>query len=79
MLKAVRNTTVPLMLLHAANDFSMVPGQAMADELASLGKPHVLKIYPAIGKTHGDGHNFVYTAIDQWKDDVFRFLDEHVC
>jgi carboxymethylenebutenolidase len=78
MLSAVRKTTVPLMLLHASNDFSVVPGQAMADELASVGKPHLLKIYPAIGKTHGDGHNFMYTAIDQWKDDVFRFLDEHV-
>jgi dienelactone hydrolase len=33
MLKAVRNTTVPLMLLHAANDFSMVPGQALASRM----------------------------------------------
>ena len=78
LLSAVRNTTVPIMLLHAANDFSVVPGQAMADELARLGKPHLLKIYPAIGETHGDGHNFVYTAIGQWEEDVFRFLDEHV-
>jgi dienelactone hydrolase len=78
MFNAVRKTTVPLMLLHAANDFSVTSGQAMADQLANLGKPHLLKIYPAIGKTHGDGHNFVYTAVDQWKDDVFRFLDDHV-
>jgi dienelactone hydrolase len=78
MLSAVRKTTVPLMLLHAANDHSVVPGHAMAHELASLAKPHLLKIYPAVGETPGDGHNFVYTAIDQWEDDVFRFLGEHV-
>jgi len=78
MLSAVRKTTVPLMLLHAANDYSVVPGHAMAHELASLAKPHFLKIYPPVGKTPGDGHNFVYAAIDQWEDDVFRFLGEHV-
>jgi dienelactone hydrolase len=42
---AVRQTTVPLMFLHAANDFSTVPGQTLAGELARLGKPHRLKIY----------------------------------
>jgi carboxymethylenebutenolidase len=78
MLSAVRKTTVPLMLLHAANDYSVVPGHAMAHELASLAKPHSLKIYPPVGKTLGDGHNFVYAVIDQWEDDVFRFLGEHV-
>jgi hypothetical protein len=34
------------MLLHAGNDYSTAPGKAMGDELARLGKPHVLKIYP---------------------------------
>jgi dipeptidyl aminopeptidase/acylaminoacyl peptidase len=78
MLTAVRKTTVPLMLLHAANDYSTAPGKAMADELARLGKPHVLKIYPPVGRTADDGHNFVYTAVAQWETDVFGFLDQYV-
>jgi carboxymethylenebutenolidase len=78
MLTAVRNTTVPLMLLHAANDYSTTPGKAMANELARLGKPHVLKIYPPVGKTADDGHNFVYTDVAQWEADVFGFLDQYV-
>jgi dienelactone hydrolase len=78
LLTAVRKTTVPVMLLHAANDYSVAPGQAMAGELARLAKPHLLKIYPPVGKTPNDGHNFVYTAVDQWEPDVFEFLDEHV-
>ena len=78
LLTAVRKTDSAIMLLHAANDYSTVPGKAMADELKKLGKPHVLKIYPPVGKTPDDGHNFVYTAIDQWEDDVFKFLNEHV-
>ncbi len=78
LLTAVRKVTGPVMLLHAANDYSVAPGQAMAGELARFAKPHVLKIYPPVGQTTSDGHNFVYTAVAQWEDDVFRFLDEHV-
>ena len=78
LLTAVGKITVPVMLLHASNDYSVEPGQAMAAELARLAKPHVLKIYPSVGQTSSDGHNFVYTAVALWEDDVFRFLDEHV-
>ena len=53
-------------------------GKAMADELARLGKPHVLKIYPPVGRTADDGHNFVYTAVAEWETDVFGFLDQYV-
>jgi dienelactone hydrolase len=76
LLAAVRKTTVPVMLLHAANDFSVAPGKALSAELESLGKPHVLKIYRPVGQTPDAGHNFVYTTVSQWEDD--RFLDEHV-
>jgi dienelactone hydrolase len=78
MLTAVRSTTVPIMLVHAANDYSTAPGQALAGELAKRGRPHALKIYPPFGKTADDGHNFVYTDIAEWEGDVFRFLDMHV-
>jgi len=78
LLTAVRKTTVPVMLLHAANDYSTAPGKAMADELAKSAKPHVLKIYPPVGRSSDDGHNFVYTAVDLWEDDVFKFLDANV-
>jgi len=50
----------------------------LADELERLQKPHLLKIYPSVGKTSEDGHNFLYLAMPQWENDVFGFLDEHV-
>jgi carboxymethylenebutenolidase len=78
LLTAVRSTKVPIMLVHAANDYSTAPGQALAGELAKLGTPHALKIYPPFGKTADDGHNFVYTDIAEWEGDVFGFLDMHV-
>ena len=78
MLSAVAKIGVPILLMHAANDYSVAPGEAMSDELAGLSKPHVLKIYPPVGKSSKDGHNFLYTHVVLWEDDVFRFLDENV-
>jgi carboxymethylenebutenolidase len=78
LLAAVDKTTTPIMLIQAANDYSTAPGYALADQLERLHKPHLLKIYPSIGRTSEDGHNFLYLAIPQWEDDLFSFLDEHV-
>lgn len=78
LLAAMDKITASIMLIQAANDYSTAPSYALADELERLHKPHLLKIYPAVGKTPEDGHNFLYLAIPQWEDDFFRFLDEHV-
>jgi carboxymethylenebutenolidase len=78
LLTAVNKATVPIMLIHAANDYSTAPGYALAGELERLCKPHLLKIYPPIGRTSEDGHNFLYLASPRWEHDVFEFLDEHV-
>ena len=66
------------MLIHAANDYDTAAGSALGAELARLHKPHVLKIYPPIGRTPEDGHNLVYLAIPEWEPDVFQFLDDFV-
>jgi hypothetical protein len=66
------------MLIQTANDYSTAPGYALAGELERLHKPHLFKIYPPVGRTSEDGHNFVYLAIPQWEGDLFRFLDEYV-
>ena len=78
MLAAVRSTGVPIMLVHAANDYSTAPGLALAEELAKLGKLHTLKIYPPFGNTSDDGHNIIYNGVAEWEGDVFGFLDMHV-
>jgi dienelactone hydrolase len=78
ILAAVRRTAVPIMLIQAANDYSTAPGHALAEEMARAGKPYVLKIYPPFGKTADEGHDFVYTDVTDWEEDVFGFLDAHV-
>jgi dienelactone hydrolase len=78
LLGAVRKTSAPLMLIHASNDYSTAPGNVMAAERKRISKPQLLKIYPAIGKTSEEGHNFVYSAVDRWETGVFKFLDANV-
>lgn len=77
LLAAVRKTSVPIMLIHAANDYDTTPGTALAAELDRLHKPHVLKIYPQVGQTPDHGHNLLYLAVPQWEADVFTFLDHY--
>ena len=78
MLGAVRKINAPLMLIHASNDYSTAPGTAMAAERKRISKPEVLEIYSAVGKTSEEGHNFVYSSVDRWEIDVFKFLDANV-
>lgn len=78
LLATVRKLTAPVLFLQAANDYSLAPSQVMADELARLSKPYLRKIYPPIGQTASDGHNFLYTDVTRWEADVFKFLDENV-
>jgi carboxymethylenebutenolidase len=78
LLAAVGRTIAPVFFIHASNDYSVAPGESLAAEMARLGKPHRLKIYPPVGHTVDEGHAFVYLGVSEWEADVFAFLDEHM-
>ncbi len=71
---AAIGSAAPIMFIHAANDYSIAPGQVLADAMRRAGKPYVLKIYPAAGTTAREGHNLLYRIVDTWESDVFGFL-----
>jgi len=75
LLAAVDRLTSPVLLVHAANDFSVAPGKALAAELNRLGKVNQLAIYPRAGRSADDGHDFVYSSPAAWEATVFAFLD----
>jgi dienelactone hydrolase len=75
LLEALHRTAVPIFFLHAANDYSTNPGKVMDAELERLGKPHRLQIYPAVGTTADEGHDFINNSVAVWERDVFQFLD----
>jgi carboxymethylenebutenolidase len=78
LLTAVAHIGTPIFLIHAANDYSVAAGKALDARLQQLGKPHLLKIYPPIGHTADEGHDFPYLGVSSWEPDVFAFLDEHM-
>jgi dienelactone hydrolase len=78
LLEAADRTVVPAFFIHAANDYSVAPAQALGSEMTRLGKPNRVKIYPAVGNTPEEGHDFIDLGVRTWEADVFGFLDEHV-
>lgn len=78
LLDAVSHVAAPLFSIHAENDYSLSSGKALDLRLQELGKPHVLKVYPAIGRSADDGHDFLHLGISTWEPDVFAFLDQHM-
>ena len=76
LLAAVDNVTAPVFFIHAENDYSLSSGQVLDARREQMGKPHRLKIYPPIGHTVDDGHDFLYLGVDIWEPDVFAFLNE---
>jgi dienelactone hydrolase len=78
MIEALSALSAPVMLIQAANDYSLSPSSAMESELLRLSKPHVRKIYPAFGDTQTHGHNFLFFDIARWEQDVFAFLEANV-
>jgi len=76
LVRAARTIDAPVLIIHAANDYSTQPGRVLDSERARLGKPHQLKIYPPYGRTAAEGHSFLYSKPAIWEADVFRFLDQ---
>lgn len=74
LVRAARTIDVPVLIIHAANDYSTQPGRVLDAERASLGKPHALMIYPPYGHTAIDGHTFLYSNPAIWEADLFHFL-----
>jgi len=77
LLGAVRRSKTPLFFIHAANDYSTNSGRVLDAELVRLGKPHRLAIYPAVGQTPDDGHDFPNNSVPVWEHDVFEFLNSY--
>jgi dienelactone hydrolase len=73
---AVRGAAPPILFLHAANDYSIAPGKALAAERKKAGRAVRLKIFRAFGKTPREGHNFLYRDPGIWESAVFAFLEE---
>jgi carboxymethylenebutenolidase len=78
LLAAVDHIAAPVFFIHAENDFSISSGKMLDARREQIGKPHRLKIYPPIGHTVDDGHDFLHLGVNIWEPEVFAFLDENM-
>ncbi len=78
LLGAVGRTTAPVFFIQAANDYSTAPAEVLSAEMTRLGKSHQARVYPPVGATAAEGHDFVYLRVATWERDVFSFLDDNM-
>jgi carboxymethylenebutenolidase len=78
LLTAIDRIAAPVFFIHAENDYSLSSGEELDARREQIGKPHRLKIYPPIGRTVDDGHDFLHLGVKIWEPDVFAFLDENM-
>ena len=78
LLTAIDRIATPVFFIHAENDYSLSSGKVLDARREQIGKPHRLKIYPPIGQTVDDGHDFLHLGVNIWEPDVFAFLDENM-
>jgi dienelactone hydrolase len=72
---AVDQAQVPIFFLQAMNDYNTAPSLLLSAEMARVGKPYQVKIYPPYGTTVDDGHGgFCTNAPDVWGAEVLTFL-----
>ncbi len=76
---AVDRAHDPIFFLQATNDYNLAPSLMLSAEMARMGKPYQLKIYPPYGTTVDDGHGgFCTNATDVWGSDVLAFLRTYI-
>ncbi len=75
---AIDNVAAPVFFVHADNDYSLSSGKVLDARREAIGKAHRLKIYPPIGNTVDEGHDFLHLGVNIWEPDVFAFLDENM-
>jgi carboxymethylenebutenolidase len=78
LLAAVDRIAAPVFFIHAENDYSLSSGKVLDARRELIGKPHRLKIYPPIGDTVEEGHDFLHLGVNIWEPDVFAFLGENM-
>ena len=77
LMAAVEDMAPAVFFINAKNDYSIGAAETLSAELTRLGKPSLLKVYPPVGRTSRDGHEFVHFGIATWEPDLFAFLDEY--
>ena len=67
---------IPIFFGQAENDYDLTPSRSLSAAMTAAGKPNVLKIFPAFGRTTAEGHSFGYFGSSIWGPIVRQFIDD---
>lgn len=76
MTKAARNAKVPVFFIQAEGDYDLTPSRALAKEMEKAGKEAMIHIYPAVGRTQQENHEFCVHGAEVWGPDVLSFVKQ---
>jgi dienelactone hydrolase len=78
LILAAKNTTMPIMIIQAQNDYSIHPALALDSVMNQFNRNHIVKIYPKFGNTPSEAHNLIHLGIKTWDSDLFKFIDAYL-
>jgi dienelactone hydrolase len=76
MTGAARNARVPVFFIQAEGDYDLTPSRTLPKEMEKAGKQSMVRIYPTVGHTHQENHEFCVHGVTTWGPDVLAFLDK---
>ncbi|HWX95060.1 MAG TPA: prolyl oligopeptidase family serine peptidase [Terriglobales bacterium] len=74
MTSAARNAKVPVFFIQAEGDYDLTPSRTLAKEMEKAGKAAMIHIYPAVGRTQQENHEFCVHGVEVWGPDVVSFV-----
>ncbi len=67
-------TRLPVYMIQAQNDYSLVPHNVLSADMTAAGNPNKTRVYPPNGMTNQDGHEFCINGMAVWGPDVLAFI-----
>ena len=75
MIKAAQHARVPVLFIQAEGDYDLTPSHTLPKEMEKHGQRAQMKIYPSVGRTQQENHEFCVHGVASWGRDVLTFIN----
>jgi dienelactone hydrolase len=75
MTRAAQHAKVPVLFIQAEGDYDLTPSHTLSKEMEKHGKRAQMKIYPSVGRTQQENHEFCVHGVRIWGADVLAFTN----
>jgi carboxymethylenebutenolidase len=75
MTRAAQHAKVPVLFIQAEGDYDLTPSHTLSKEMEKHGNRAQMKIYPSVGRTQQENHEFCVHGVSIWGPEVFAFTN----